>query len=59
MDREIRHELDRLFSCYQDALAEIRSARSDDELLTGWRKVQTAGWELNAVLPTADYHSLA
>jgi hypothetical protein len=58
MDRTIKLELERLSRCFEDALADIRLASNDEDLLAAWRTVQTAAWELNAVLPTALHHSL-
>jgi hypothetical protein len=52
MDIETTRELDRLRRGFDHALDEVRFATSDDQRLIAWRKVQTLGWELNAVLPT-------
>lgn len=54
MDIETRHELDRLRLSFEEALREVRLAASDDETYAAWRKIQTAGWELNALLPNRD-----
>jgi hypothetical protein len=51
MDIETRLELDRLYRVFQEALSEVRAARKDDDVFAAWRKVQTASWELNALLP--------
>jgi hypothetical protein len=52
MDIETKHELDRLRRSFEEALLEVRLAPSDEEAFAAWRKVQTASWELNALLPT-------
>ncbi len=52
MDRETRLELDRLRRSYEAVLGEIRGAIGDDQELACWHKLQTLGWELNALLPT-------
>ncbi len=51
MDRQTRHEFDRLMELFTRALDGVRTARDDEEELAGWRRVQVAGWELNALLP--------
>jgi hypothetical protein len=54
MDRETRHELNRLFESFEGALAEVRVAADEDREIAGWRKVQMAAWELNQLLPAAE-----
>ncbi len=51
MDRQTRHEYDRLIGVFAKALERVRLATDDQEELDGWRQVQAAGWELNALLP--------
>jgi len=53
MDRETRHELDRLFRSFSEALAGVRTAVDEDAELAAWRKVQMTAWELHEVLPAA------
>jgi hypothetical protein len=55
MDRETRCELDRLCRSYEAVLREIRWAVTDDKELACWHKLQTLGWELNALLPTTSH----
>lgn len=55
MDVETRRELARLRRSFENALEETRLAHDDDELFAAWRKVQTVGWELNALLPGRRY----
>ena len=55
MDRETRRELDRLCRGYEAVLGEIRGAVNDDQEFAGWHKLQTLGWELNALLPTTNH----
>jgi hypothetical protein len=59
MDRGTQHELDRLRDAFAEALDGVRSATGDGQQLAAWRKVQTLGWELNALLPTAEQHRMA
>ena len=51
MDRQTRHEYDRLIAVFARALERVRSASDEQEELESWRLVQAAGWELNALLP--------
>jgi hypothetical protein len=52
MDRETRHELDRLLKDFTEALEEVRfSAFDDDREVAAWKKVQVSAWRLNQVLP--------
>lgn len=56
MDRETRHELDRLFLELSEALDEVRYAAFDpDRELAGWKRVQICGWELSQVLPGLEH----
>ena len=59
MDRETKHEFHRLFQAFEGALDEIRFAANEDRELAGWRKVQTAAWELNQLLPAAGHRSVS
>lgn len=52
MDIETRHELDRLRASFEMALEGVRAAAGDDQEMQAWRKVQTAAWELNALIPS-------
>ena len=51
MDRQTRHEFDRLEELFVRALDGVRTAADDEEELACWRRVQAAAWELNALLP--------
>ncbi len=51
MDRQTRHEFDRLMDVFSKALDHVRAAADEEEELESWRQVQAAGWELNALLP--------
>ena len=51
MDRQTRHEFDRLMGLFSEALQRVRSASDEQQELDSWRQVQAAGWELNALLP--------
>ena len=51
MDRQTRHEFDRLMDVFSKALEQVRSAPDEQEELQSWRQVQAAAWELNALLP--------
>lgn len=53
MDRQTRHELDRLIDAFSKALKAVQSASDEEEEMAAWRSVQTAGWELNALVPSA------
>jgi hypothetical protein len=55
MDRETQHELRRLRISFETALEEVRLASDEDRELIAWRKVQTAGWELNQLLPSTEH----
>ena len=57
MDRQTRHEYDRLIGVFAKALGKVRTASDDEEELEGWRQVQAAGWELNALLPRRESSS--
>lgn len=57
MDRETDRELDRLLHDFQEALNSVKSATGDSQVLAAWHRVQVAGWELNALLPTAEQHT--
>jgi hypothetical protein len=59
MDRATQHELDRLRDAFAEALDGVRSATGDGQQLAAWRKLQTLGWELNALLPAAEQHHIA
>ena len=52
MDIETSHELERLRRSFEDALRQVHLAEDDEAAFVAWRKVQTAGWELNALLPS-------
>lgn len=54
MDRETRHELDRLYRSFCEALRDVRTAPDDDAELTAWKRVQTTTWELHEVLPAME-----
>lgn len=51
MDRQTRHELDRLIDAFEGALGAVRAAKDEEEEMAGWRQVQAASWELNALIP--------
>ena len=51
MDIETSRELNRLRRNLTEAITDIEVAKDDDHSYAAWRKVQTIGWELNAVLP--------
>lgn len=51
MDRQTRHEFDRLMEVFSKALEQVRSSADEQEELQSWRQVQAAAWELNALLP--------
>jgi CelD/BcsL family acetyltransferase involved in cellulose biosynthesis len=51
MDRQTRHEYDRLIEAFTSALEAVRSAVDEEEEMAAWRRIQAAGWELNALLP--------
>jgi hypothetical protein len=53
MDRQTRHELDNLLSGYREALDEVARAMDDEERIHAWRQVQTLGWRLHELLPSA------
>jgi hypothetical protein len=55
MDKETRHELQRLFRALEEGLHEIRLADTEDRELMGWRKIQMTAFELNQVLPAAEH----
>ena len=59
MDHETRHELQRLFLAFEQALQEIRNAGTEDGELQGWHKVQRTAWELNQVLPAAEHRAVS
>lgn len=52
MDRQTRHEFDRIMDLFSTALAGVKAAKNDEEELERWRQVQVAAWELNALLPS-------
>lgn len=54
MDRETRHELDRLYRSFCEALRDVRTAPDDDAELTAWKRVQTTTWELHEMLPAME-----
>lgn len=54
MDRETRHELDRLYRNFCEALHDVRTAPDDNAELTAWKKVQTTTWELHEVMPVIE-----
>lgn len=51
MDRQTRHELDRLTDVFAEALQAVRAAKDEEDEMAGWRQVQAASWELNALIP--------
>ena len=53
MDRQTKHELDNLLSGYRAALDEVARATDDEAQVEAWRKVQTLGWRLHELLPSA------
>ena len=53
MDRSTRLELENLLRGYRDAIEEIEHARDDGERVAGWRRIQTLGWRLHELLPSA------
>ena len=53
MDHGMRHELDNLLRGYRQALRQIEDATDDEERVAAWRKVQTLGWRLHELLPSA------
>lgn len=55
MDRETRHELDRLFLRFSEALEEVRTAVEEDRELAAWGKLQTTAWELHQVLSATEH----
>lgn len=59
MDNETRHELQRLFLAFEQALREIRNAATEDLELQAWRKIQTTAWELNQLLPAAEHRAVS
>ncbi len=52
MDRQTRHEFDRLINAFTTALKAVQSASDEEEAMAAWRGVQAAGWELNALMPS-------
>jgi len=59
MDRETRHEFDRLLRGFDEALSEIRVAGDDEHAVRAWKHVQMLSHELNALLPAVELHSLS
>ena len=59
MDRETRHEFDRLLRGFEDALREVHAARDDDHAFAAWKHVQMLSHELNALLPAVELHTLS
>jgi hypothetical protein len=59
MDRATQHELIRLRDALAEALDGVKSATDDGEELAAWRKIQTLGWELNALLPAPGQDRIA
>lgn len=59
MDRETRHEFDRLLRGFDEALFEVRTAGDDEHTLSAWRHVQMLGHELNALLPAVESYTLS
>lgn len=53
MDHGIKHELDNLLHGYREALQAVEHATNDEERVAAWRKVQTLGWRLHELLPSA------
>ena len=53
MDRQTKRELDNLLTGYRAALEEIAQATDDEAQMHAWRKVQTLGWRLHELLPSA------
>jgi hypothetical protein len=53
MDHGMRRELDNLLHRYREALQAVEHAKDDDERVAAWRKVQTLGWRLHELLPSA------
>lgn len=51
MDPRMQAELSRLLTRFEATLAEVRSANQEAATLEAWRRVQTLGWELSAILP--------
>lgn len=51
MDRETRHELDRLLAGFSLALEDVRAAGGDEARVKAWHQVRTLAFELNQVLP--------
>ena len=51
MDRETRHELDRLLAGFSAALEDVRAAVGDEARIKAWHQVRTLAFELNQVLP--------
>ena len=53
MDRGTMRELEALLEGFHKALDEIDRAPDDAARIAGWRRVQTLGWRLHEVLPSA------
>lgn len=51
MDRQTRHELNRLIDVFGGALDAVRSADDEEDEMAAWRQVQAASWELKALIP--------
>ena len=52
MDRETRHELDRLYANFTEALKDVRLAADEEAEANAWRRIRTTAWELDQVLPS-------
>jgi hypothetical protein len=51
MDPDMQVSLGRLLTRFEAALGEVRAVSDNDGALDAWRRVQTLGWELSALLP--------
>jgi len=59
MDRQTRHEFDRLLRGFEEALVEVRLAGDDEEFVRAWKHVQMVSHELNALVPAVELHMLS
>ena len=53
MDRGTEQELETLLQLYWEAFHQIELAADDAGRVAAWRRIQTLGWRLHELLPSA------